>query len=255
MFSQIVAETLGLPLEQIRVQTPDTTRVPNSGPTVASRTCMIVGGLLRRAAFDLKTNVENEVGRFPRTRAGLKKAASKLCGDREAWSVVAQYEKPKEIQWDEVLYKGDAYGVYGYGAVVIDLEVDKLTYEVKVREVTAAADVGKAINPKFVEGQIMGGTAQALGYSLIENAVFERGSFQNADLTNYVIPTALDTPPIKVDIIEKPYSRGPFGAKGVGELPMDIPAPAVAAAVFHATGAFIPWLPLLPEVICRAKHD
>jgi CO/xanthine dehydrogenase Mo-binding subunit len=181
----------------------------------------------------------------------LKKAA-KLSGPL---SVVAQYKKPADIQWDEVQYKGDAYGVYGYGAVAVDLEVDKLTYEVKVREVTAAADVGKAINPKFVEGQIMGGTAQALGYALLENAVYQKGSMQNAQFTNYVIPTALDTPPIKVEIIEKPYSKGPFGAKGVGELPMDGPAPAVAAAVFNATGAFITRLPLLPEIICRAKHD
>jgi CO/xanthine dehydrogenase Mo-binding subunit len=77
----------------------------------------------------------------------------------------------------------------------------------------------------------------------------------NAQLTNYVIPTSLDTPPMHVDIIEKPYSKGPFGAKGVGELPMDVPGPAVAAAVFRATGAFITRLPLLPEVIYRAVHD
>jgi CO/xanthine dehydrogenase Mo-binding subunit len=251
MFSQIVAETLGLPLELVRVQTPDTTKVPNSGPTVASRTCMIVGGILRRAALELKDKVEKEVGDFPRTAAALREAV-KLRGPLH---VVAQYEKPEHIQWDEVQYKGDAYGVYGYAAVVVDVEIDKLTCEVKVREVTAAADVGKAINPKFVEGQIMGGTAQALGYALLENAIYEKGSMLNAQFTDYVIPTALDTPPMHVDIIEKPYSKGTFGAKGVGELPMDVPAPAVAAAVFRATGAFITRLPLLPEVIYRAVHD
>jgi CO/xanthine dehydrogenase Mo-binding subunit len=251
IFSQIVAETLGLPLALVRVQTPDTAKVPNSGPTVASRTCMIVGDILRRAALDLKGKVEKEVGRFPRTGAELREAV-KLRGPLR---IVAQYEKPEHIRWDEGRYKGDAYSVYGYAAVVVDLEVDKLTYEVKVREVTAAADVGKAVNPKFVEGQIMGGTAQALGYALLEHAIYEKGSMQNAQFTDYVIPTALDTPPMHVDIIEKPYSKGPFGAKGVGELPMDVPAPAVAAAVYSATGAFITRLPLLPEVIYRAVHD
>jgi CO/xanthine dehydrogenase Mo-binding subunit len=250
MFSQIVAETLGLPLELVHVQTPDTSKVPNSGPTVASRTCMVVGNILRRAALELKDKVEKEVGDFPRTRPELRRAA-KLCGPLR---VVTRYEKPEHIQWDEESYKGDAYGVYGYGAVAVDLEIDKLTYEVTVREVFAAADVGKAIHPNFVEGQIMGGTAQGLGYALLENAIYEKGSMQNAELTNYVIPTALDTPPIEVAIIEKPYSKGPFGAKGVGELPMDAPAPAVAAAVFNATGAFITRLPLLPESIHRAKQ-
>ena len=168
---------------------------------------------------------------------------------------VERYEKPGEIQWDEDKYRGDAYGVYSYAAMVVDIEIDKLTYEVKIRKLTTAADIGKAINPLLVEGQIIGGTAQALGYALLENAIYENGVMQNAQFTNYVIPTTLDTPPMTVDLIENPYSRGPFGAKGVGELPFDVPAPAVAAAVFNATGLFIPELPLLPERICRARHD
>ena len=102
---------------------------------------------------------------------------------------------------------------------------------------------------------IIGGTAQALGYALLENAIFRNGVMQNAQFTNYIIPTTLDTPPMNVELVEEPYSRGPFGAKGVGELPFDVPAPAVAAAVFHATGLFIPELPLLPERIARAKRD
>jgi len=116
-------------------------------------------------------------------------------------------------------------------------------------------DIGKAINPLLVEGQIIGGTAQALGYALLENVVFRNGVMQNAQFTNYIIPTTLDTPPMRVVLVEEPYSRGPFGAKGVGELPFDVPAPAVAAAVFHATGLFISQLPLLPERIARAKRD
>jgi CO/xanthine dehydrogenase Mo-binding subunit len=131
----------------------------------------------------------------------------------------------------------------------------KLTYEVTVKDVVTAQDVGKAVNPLLVEGQIVGGTAQCLGYALLENAVYERGVMVNASFTNYVIPTTLDQPRVGVEIVEKPYSLGPFGAKGVGELPMDVPAPAVAAAVHHATGLFLPELPLLPERIAKAMND
>lgn len=255
LFCQIVAETLGLPYEMIRVEIPDTGKVPNSGPTVASRTCMVVGELLHRAAQKLKQAVEQEVGRFPDTRAGLRKAARKLCNGKEAVSFEAQYQKPPGLLWDEQTHKGDAYGVFSYAAVVADVEIDKLTYEVRLRDIATAAEVGRAINPLFVEGQVMGGTVQALGYALLENAVYENGVMQNAQFTNYVIPTTLDTPPLSVEILEKPYSRGPFGAKGVGELPMDGPAPAIAAAVYHATGRLITSLPLLPERIYRAGND
>jgi len=255
MFAQIVAETLGVPYEWIHTDTPDTGKVPDSGPTVASRTCMVVGGLLQRAAIRLKIAVEELQGTFPRTRQGLEKAAKKLTRDKPAVRFVEQYTKPEEISWDEENYKGDAYGVYSYAALVVDLEIDKLTYEVKIRGLTTAQDVGKAINPLLVEGQIIGGTAQSLGYALLENAIFRNGVMQNAQFTNYIIPTTLDMPPMNVELVEEPYSRGPFGAKGVGELPADVPAPAVAAAVFHATGLFIAELPLLPERIAKAKRD
>ncbi len=240
MFAQIVAETLGLPYDWIQTDTPDTSKVPDSGPTVASRTCMVVGGLLRRAALRLKAAATEAEVSFPRTRRGLRKAASKLANGDSALRFVEQYEKPEGIQWDDDKYRGDAYGVYSYAAMVVDIEIDKLTYQVKIRKVTTAQDIGKAINPLLVEGQIMGGTAQALGYALLENAIYENGVMQNAQFTNYIIPTTLDTPPMMVDLIERPYSRGPFGAKGVGELPFDVPAPAVSAAIWSATGLFIP---------------
>jgi CO/xanthine dehydrogenase Mo-binding subunit len=216
---------------------------------------MVVGGLLRCAAQKLKQAVEQHTGSFPDTRAGLRKVARKLCDGKEEVSFEAQYQKPPGLLWDEETHKGDAYGVFSYAAVVADVEIDKLTYEVRVRDLATAVEVGRAINPLFVEGQVMGGTAQALGYALLENAVYENGVMQNAGLTNYVIPTTLDTPPLSAEILEKPYSRGPFGAKGVGELPMDGPAPAIAAAVYNATGRLITSLPLLPERIFRAGND
>ena len=240
MFAQVAADALGLPLEKVVVDVPDTARVPNSGPTVASRTTMVVGGLVRRAALLLKADLRY-------APKDLKKAAKLLTKSYEV-----EYERPTDVVWDDKTYKGDAYGCYSYAAMVVDLEIDKLTYEVTVRKVTTAQDVGKAIHPLFVEGQIMGGTAQGLGYALLEAPVYKDGFMANSQLTNYIIPTALDTPPMDVSIVEKPYSNGPFGAKGVGELPLDVPGPAVAAAVFHATGLWLTELPILPERLCAA---
>ncbi len=254
ILAQIVAAALELPYEWVEVETPDTSKVPDSGPTVASRTCMIVGGLLHRAAKKLKLALLNAGAHWPLGREAFERAAARACGSRGELDFVERFEKPGDIEWDDVSYRGDAYGVFSYAAMVVDLEIDKLTYEITVRKVVTAQDVGKAINPLFVEGQIIGGTSQALGYALLENVIFDRGVMQNAQLTNYIIPTTLDTPPMDVTIVEKPYSKGPFGAKGVGELPMDVPAPAVAAAVYDATGLFLTELPILPEKLCQALH-
>lgn len=254
LFAQIAAETLGVPCDWIEVETPDTGKVPNSGPTVASRTCMIVGKLVQRAALQMKDELAKK-GVSLKKMADLKKAGRALCSGQAVRRFVVEYEKPKEIIWDDKTYRGDAYGVYSYAACAVDLEVDKTTYEVRVRRVFTAQDIGKAVNPLLAEGQIIGGTAQGLGYALLENVVYSGGAMQNGQLTNYIIPTSADAPPMEVDIVEKPYSRGPFGAKGVGELPLDVPGPAVAAAVRHATGLLIGELPILPEKILRAHHD
>jgi CO/xanthine dehydrogenase Mo-binding subunit len=249
MLAQVTADALNVPVEWVDVETPDTWRVPNSGPTVASRTAMIVGGLLQRAATQLK----HRMGSVPDTRAALKRLAAKVCGAAPELRIEEQYQKPPEISWDEEAYRGDAYAVYSYAAAAVDLEIDKRTFEVTVLKVTTAQDIGKAINPLLVEGQIIGGTAQGLGYALLENVVYRQGVMQNAALTNYIIPTSLDMPPMEVVLVEEPYSRGPGGAKGIGELPMDVPGPAVAAAIFNATGLFIPRLPILPEHIASAE--
>lgn len=252
MFAQVAADALGVPFDWLTVETPDTHKVPDSGPTVASRTCMVVGGLVRRASTDLKAALEAEHGRVPTTLAELKKAAAALCGELPARRFEVQYTNPPEMSWDDKTYQGDAYGVYSYAAFAADLEVDKATYEVRVVKVTTAQDVGKALNPRLCEGQVIGGSTQGLGWALLEEPVYKDGVMINSQLTNYVIPTSLDTPPFDVVLVEQPYSRGPFGAKGVGELPMDVPAPAVAAAVKHATGRLITTIPLTPERIAEA---
>ncbi|MBI4676954.1 MAG: xanthine dehydrogenase family protein [Elusimicrobia bacterium] len=250
VLTQIVAETLGLDPALVRVAAPDTDRVPDSGPTVASRTTMIIGGILMKAALKLKDKVALELGSFPTTAKGLECAGRRLAAKGEI-SFEGVYEKPPDIQWDENAYKGDAYGVYGYEAIAVDLEVDRTTYEVKVKAAFTATDVGRAVHPAMVRGQIAGGTVQGLGWALIENPVFSKGSMANNQFTNYTIPTFTDAPSLTLEIVEKPYSRGPFGAKGIGELPHNAPAPAVVAAVRNATGLLIPDLPVLPEKICH----
>lgn len=255
IFAQIAGDALGLPHDWITVERPDTAKVPDSGPTVASRTCMIVGGLVERAARTARRQLEQAAGgHHPRSRADLRAAARRLCGRAAERAFEAEYERPGHITWDDHSYRGDAYGCYSFACAVVDLEVDRLTFEVKVRNVTAAADIGTVVNPLLAEGQVNGGLTQGLGYALCENVVVRDGQMANATLTDYIIPTALDTPPLHVEFVEMPYSFGPGGAKGVGELPMDVPAPAVAAAVLQATGRLIPRLPLLPERIFEAVN-
>jgi len=252
LFAQIVAETLGVPLALVSVETPDTARVPNSGPTVASRTCMMVGRLLRRAALDLRTAVTGGRGRFPATPAALKAAARRLCGEAPEKRFEAVYQKPDWVVWDDKTYSGDAYEAYSYGAMAVEVEIDRTTFETALRGVWIAADIGTVIHPLFAEGQVIGGATQGLGYALLESAVYEKGRMANARFTDYTIPTTLDTPRMDVVFVPSPYSLGPFGAKGVGELPMDFPAPAVAAAVRHAVGRFVDTLPITPERIAAA---
>ena len=240
MHAQIVADALGVPYDQVEVAQPDTSRVPDSGPTVASRTCMVVGGILQRAAAGLRRRIgdTNPADHF-REHGPLR--------------VEAEYEQPEWIRWDDQTYRGDAYATYGWGCNVAEVEVDPVTFEVRPVRLTAVVDVGKAIHPALAIGQIEGGTAQALGFALLEHVVMRDGAMANAQLTNYTIPTALDTPPIDVVLVENPYPGGPFGAKGLGELPMDGPAPAIVNAI-RSLGFDVRDVPALPEVIQRQAH-
>jgi CO/xanthine dehydrogenase Mo-binding subunit len=238
MHAQIVADALGVPYEQVEVATPDTSVVPDSGPTVASRTCMVVGRILERAAEELRARLDGLTPEEYFRRHG-------------AVRVTKQYEQPDWIQWDDEAYRGDAYATYGWGCNVAEVELDPDTWTVKPVRITAAIDVGKAIHPALATGQIEGGTAQAVGFGLLERVVMRDGIMANAQLTNYIIPTTLDTPAIDVIILENPYSGGPFGAKGLGELPIDGPAPALVNAIRHL-GVDIRSIPADPEQIMEA---
>ena len=130
--------------------------------------------------------------------------------------------------------------------------MDLDTCETRLLKVTTAQDIGKAIHPVLAAGQIEGGTVQGLGYALLEEVRWKDGRVWNHQLTNYIIPTAVDSPRMKVVFVDNPYSLGPRGAKGVGELPMDVAAPAVVAAIHDATGVWITELPATPERILAA---
>ena len=129
-----------------------------------------------------------------------------------------------------------------------EVEIDQVTLEARVLKLTAVQEFGRPIHPALARGQIEGGSAQGLGWALLEHVVMKDGAMANAQLTNYIIPTTLDTPPMDVVMLENPYSGGPFGAKGLGELPIDGPAPAVVNAIRHA-GLDVRAIPATPEAL------
>lgn len=239
MHAQIVADALGVPYDAIEVHDVDTAFVPDSGPTVASRTCMIVGKLLERCARDMKK------------RLGALTPAQYF-RQHGTFVVTSQYEPPPGLSWNDETYAGDAYGSYAWSCNVVEIEVDPVTYEVTPTKVTAVAEIGKAIHPMMAIGQIEGGTAQGLGYALTEEVVMRDGRMANATLTNYIIPTPMDAAPMDVVLLERPYLHGPFGAKGVGEMPIDGPAPAVINALRHC-GFDVRAIPATPERIMRTR--
>jgi CO/xanthine dehydrogenase Mo-binding subunit len=155
------------------------------------------------------------------------------------------------MQWDDDAYRGDAYGSYGWACDVVEVEIDRDTHEVRPAAFTSVHEIGKAIHPRLAMGQIEGGSAQGLAYALLEEVVMRDGRMANAQLTNYIIPTTLDTPRMDIVILENPYAHGPFGAKGVGEMPIDGPAPAVINALRHA-GIDLREIPATPEKIQKA---
>ncbi len=238
MHAQIVADALGIPYERVEVPMPDTGIVPDSGPTVASRTCMVVGRILQRAAEDMRATLGRMTPEeYYRTHGPL--------------SVTKQYEQPDWITWDEERYRGDAYATYAWGCDVAEVEMDPDTWTVRPLRLTVVNEIGKAIHPALAKGQVEGGTAQGVGLALLEQVVMRDGAMANPELTNYLIPTTLDTPPMDVHLLENPYGGGPYGAKGLGELPIDGPAPAIVNAI-RQLGLDLREIPAVPEAVMEA---
>jgi CO/xanthine dehydrogenase Mo-binding subunit len=248
IFPQLVADTLGVAYEDVEIAPQDTALVPDSGPTVASRTAMVVGGLLIRAAHRLRATVESKTG------AAFADTYRDYAASHGALRVDQRFEPYPDVSFDDETYRGDAYPAFGWAACVAHVEVDLDTGEVAVLDVVAVDDVGKVIHPVLAEGQVEGGTLQAVGYATIEEMKVRDGRYVNDRLATYLIPTALDAPRITSILVEAPFPDAPHMAKGVGELPMDVGAPAVVAAIHDATGAWIHDLPATPEKILAAIH-
>jgi CO/xanthine dehydrogenase Mo-binding subunit len=253
IFSQIAAEALGIDQSLIEVAQPDTSNVPNSGPTVASRTCMVVGKLVESAVLGLKqTLIGSGVLAESYSSDEFSAACRKYQEDFGPLKTFSKYQAPPNVFWDDEKYQGDAYGTYAWAVYVAEVTVDTLTYEARVDDFVAVQEVGRVINPVLATGQIEGGVAQAIGFTLFENVVWKDGRMANGQMTNYIIPTAADIPPIRVYFEENPYAYGPGGAKGIGELPMDGAAPAILSAIENATGISFTQVPLMPEMIMPA---
>lgn len=248
---QIAAESLGIDYDAVEMAPPDTGIVPNSGPTVASRTSMIVGKLVHSAAIGLRQTLQasgllGESWTTPEFCEAAKTHVAKYGALRSD----SRYEPPVDVHWDDQTYRGEAYAAYAWAVYVAEVTVDMLTYGVTVDDFVAVQEVGRVLNPTLATGQIEGGVAQGIGYALYEKVQWERGRMANGQMTNYIIPTSQDIPPIRVFFEEMPFGHGAYGAKGIGELPMDGPAPAILNAVSHATDTDFNAIPLLAEDIC-----
>jgi CO/xanthine dehydrogenase Mo-binding subunit len=250
ILAQIAAETLSIVYDQVEVCRPDTSIVPNSGPTVASRTAMVVGTILRNACLRLKQKLaEAELLAPHYSPSEFGEACRTYLARFGELRASARYEEPPGIHWDDVNYRGEAYGAFSWATYVATVSVDTLTGETKVDDFVALQEVGRVLHPTLATGQIEGGVAQGIGLALYEKVVWNDGAMVNSQMTNYIMPTSVDLPRIQVFFEELPYAHGAMGAKGIGELPMDGPAPAVLNAIEDALGISFNHVPLMPEDI------
>jgi CO/xanthine dehydrogenase Mo-binding subunit len=271
---QICAEELGICLDQVRLVQPDTQMVPESGPTVGSRSTTLMGNAIIQAARQVKESILEAASEMLLVPVGRLEAREGRICDREKPERVLLFREaaaramsrgkrligqgwwtPPTATLDPETGQGNPYFVYTYSTHMAEVVVDVETGEVEVTGYVAAFDVGKAINPQSVEGQIEGGVAMGLGYALMEEVVLKNGVPQNLSLQNYLIPTILDVPRIKSIILEMPNAHGPYGAKGIGEMP-NIPAtPAILNAIANACGGRVRSLPADPEKVFWAIRE
>ena len=248
ILTQIAAESIGIDYGDVIMAPPDTGIVPNSGPTVASRTSMIVGRIIQRASAQLLQMLREHCGLAEDfTREEFFAACENYRAAHGEVVSLCRYEPPPDIYWDDQTYRGEAYGAYSWSVQVAQVAVDTLTYSAEVEEFWSVQEVGRVLNPVLAGGQVEGGIAQGIGYALYEKVVWQNGHMANNQMTNYIMPTAEDVPPIHIFFEEIPFAHGAFGAKGIGELPHDGPAPAILNAIRDATGVSFTAIPLLPE--------
>jgi CO/xanthine dehydrogenase Mo-binding subunit len=179
----------------------------------------------------------------------FRHACKSYVADHKQFVSWARYQAPSDVYWDDATYRGAAYAAYAWAIYIAEVTVNLITYSVSVDDFVALQEVGKVLHPVLATGQIVGGVAQAIGFTLYERVVWQEGRMQNAQMTNYIMPTSADLPAIRVYFEELGNVHGAFGAKGIGELPMDGPAPAIVNALEDALGIPFDFIPLLPEDI------
>jgi CO/xanthine dehydrogenase Mo-binding subunit len=272
---QIAAETLRLPINCFKLEAPDTDQCSDTGPTVASRTITIGGRASQMVALKMDQVLKTVAGQLlgcnpgevdvsngsyyrntsPQRTVTYGKVVESARTSGVELDVEGTFTAPK-CEYDHETSQGTTYLQFTYGAVTAEVEVDTETGKVQVTKITTAYDIGKAINPLGVEGQIEGGTIQGLGYGIMENLIHVDGVVQNPNLGDYYIPTSLDIPEIEGFLLEYPGQLGPFGAKAIGEPPVVIPAAAIVNAIDNAIGVRLTDLPATPDRVlsaCRRK--
>jgi CO/xanthine dehydrogenase Mo-binding subunit len=229
--AQIAADTLGLPLAKIQMVVSDTAVTGNSGSASASRMTFMAGNSIRGAC---------------------ELALEKWRAEERPASATYQYRPPKTTPYDPQTGKSEPNFAYGYVAEAVTVEVDTETGHVRILDVICADDVGRAVNPQQVQGQIEGAVIQATGYTILENFVQKDGYVLTDKLSTYLIPSVLDAPErVQSLILEYADPIGPYGARGMGEMPFLPLAPAVIAAVHDATGVWFHEFPLTTERVLR----
>lgn len=234
-FCKVIAETIGIPLSQVICRRPDTQRVPNSGPTNASRSMQIVGRILQRAALRLKDEW--------------------IPGKEQLIEEHYREEREAINPWNAETFNGDGFATYGWSATVCEVELDTVTSGVRLVKLWGVFDVGHIIDRNLVIGQMHGGLVQGYGYASMEKLEIENGVILQDRLNNYMIPTAFDIGGIHVDFINNPYEAGPFGAKGAAELPFCGVASSYVHAVESVTQRDYSSIPLTPEKIFESLQE
>lgn len=269
VLSQICAETLNAPYESVRLEEVDTSKVSDSGPTVASRTTLMSGNAIIDAAAPLRANIFRTA--LDLLLAGGAEASKPMTACQGVFSIgersvtfaeaVAECWNRRMKMGEQGWYvaprtsydigdgQGDAYVTYSYSADVAEVEADLKTGVTKVRKICAAYDVGRIINPALAEGQAQGGILQGMSWAVYENLLYKNGIMLNPNFTDYVIATTADKPEYDITFIEKPYAEGPYKAKGMGEVPLIGVAPAIGNAVRNASGVMVKSVPILPEKV------
>ena len=265
VIAQIAAEALGVPVTAFRLVGPDTALTPDAGKTSASRQTYVTGRAAKAAAEGLRTEILRRANAGEGATLALD-ATTLTVRDRGTTARIdlatllpnaLGYVLSAEATYDPPTSpldkngQGAPYAVYGYGAQMVELEVDPALGTIRLLKITAAHDVGRAINPMLVRGQIEGGIAQGIGMALMEEYLPAR----TENLHDYLIPTFGDAPPIESLLIEVPDPEGPFGAKGLGEHVLIPTAPAILNAIRHAIGAEITRVPALPHRVLEATQD